>query len=60
MDIDLRPTRTDISLCINDLCSNKCKRYYKLYKPSKRQSYILPNIEYDKLRNQKPCKERIE
>ena len=60
MNIDLRPIIVDITLCKNDLCLNKCKRYYKLYKPSERQSYILPSIEYDKLGNQKPCKVRME
>ncbi len=58
--IDLRPVAKDMTLCLNTICQNKCKRYYELWKPSQMQSYIHPTIEYDKNGNQKPCKARLE
>ena len=29
MSIDLRPGARDISICVNTMCQNKCKRYYE-------------------------------
>ena len=60
MNIDLRPQARDMTLCLNNMCSNKCKRYYELWKPEQIQSYINPTTEYDIYGNQKPCKVRLE
>ena len=60
MKIDLRPEARDISICVNTMCQNKCKRYYEYWKPSQIQSYINPANEYDKNGKQKPCKVRLE
>ena len=60
MNIDLRPEAKDMTLCLNKMCLNKCKRYYELWKPSQMQSYINPTNEYDIYGNQKPCKVRLE
>lgn len=57
--IDLRPESHDISICVNTMCVNKCKRYYEYWKPSARQSYVNPANEYDEMGNQKPCKIRM-
>ena len=58
--IDLRPKAKDMTLCLNTMCQNKCKRYYEFWKPSQMQSYITPANEYDKNGNKKPCKARME
>ncbi len=50
----------DISICVNTMCQNKCKRYYEYWKPAQMQSYINPANEYDKNGKQKPCKARLE
>lgn len=60
MNIDLKPEAKDMTLCLNTMCQNKCKRYYESWKPSQMQSYINPANEYDKDGNQKPCKARLE
>lgn len=48
MEIDLRPVANDITLCTNVACPNKCKRWHENWKPSQIQSYINPNMVYDK------------
>ena len=45
---DERPQAIDMSLCLNDMCQNKCKRYYKYWKPAQIQSYIYSANVYDK------------
>ncbi len=60
MNIDIRPEAEDMTLCLNKMCLNKCKRYYQYWKPAQMQSYINPANEYDKNGNQKPCKIRKE
>ena len=42
--VDLRPQVTDMTLCLNKTCQNKCKRYYEFWKPSQIQSYINPTM----------------
>lgn len=59
--IDLRPKAIDITLCINRMCMNKCKRCYEYWQPNENhQSYINPANEYDKYGKQKRCKSRLE
>ena len=58
--IDLRPEVRDISICVNTMCQNKCKRYYENWKHSQNQSYIRPSNQYDKLGKQKLCKVRMD
>ena len=55
---DERPQAIDMSLCLNDMCQNKCKRYYKYCKPAQIQSYIYSANVYDK--NKKTCNARLE
>jgi len=50
----------DISLCTNDFCHNKCKRYWKNWIPDKIQSYINPSTEFTIDGDVKPCKLRME
>ena len=42
MNIDIRPEAEDMTLCLNKMCLNKCKRYYQYWKPAQMQSYINP------------------
>ena len=60
MNKDLRPQAKDMTLCLNIICQNKCKRYYGYWKPSQMQSYINPANEHDNNGNQRPCKARLE
>lgn len=61
MNIDTRPQAIDMSLCTQEFCPNKCKRYYSNWKPNQYwQSYIRPLINYDKLGNVRECKSRME
>ena len=60
MNIDLRPEAKDMTICLNKMCLNKCKRYYQNWKPKQNQSYINPGNRYDKNGIQKPCKLRID
>ena len=46
MIIDLRPEAENLQLCNNELCKQKCKRFYKFYKPKQSQSYINPGLKY--------------
>ena len=57
---DLRPEAIDMTLCLNKMCVNKCKRYYEFWKPAQMQSYINPVNEHDIYGKQKPCKVRLE
>lgn len=59
-ETDLRPIAGDISLCLNTICQNKCKRYYENWKVSKVQSFVQPIMEFDELGNQKKCNLRME
>lgn len=61
MDIDTRPKAIDISLCMQNFCPNKCKRYYLHWQPNQySQSYILPALNYTKNGELQPCKSRME
>ena len=61
MDIDTRPKAIDISLCTQEFCSNKCKRYYTNWQPNQySQSYIQPALKYNKKGELQPCKSRME
>lgn len=61
MDIDLRPKAIDMSLCMQNFCPNKCKRYYMNWQPNQySQSYILPALNYTKNGGIKPCKSRMD
>ena len=51
---DLRPEAIDMTLCLNKMCVNKCKRYYEFWKPAQMQSYINPVNEHDIYGKQKP------
>lgn len=60
-EIDLRPRAIDMTLCVNKMCINKCKRYFEFWKPNEyHQSYINPANRYDKNGIQKKCKSRLE
>lgn len=48
MEYDFRPIANDITLCSNEFCPNKCKRYYTNWKPNIYQSYTIPSMKYDK------------
>jgi len=55
-----KPQAIDMSLCVSEVCKNKCKRHKDFWTPNKYyQSYINPPIEYDKKGIQKPCKSRM-
>lgn len=43
---DYKPVAVDISLCVNNLCQNKCLRYQDNWQPSIYQSYINPAMKY--------------
>lgn len=61
MDIDTRPKAIDMSLCTQEYCPNKCKRYHTNWQPNKYwQSYIRPCIKYNKKGVLQPCKSRLE
>ncbi len=61
MDIDTRPKAIDISLCVQEFCPNKCKRYHTNWQPNQySQSYILPALNYTKNGELQPCKSRME
>lgn len=60
IDIDTRPQAIDMSLCTQELCGNKCKRWHGNWKPAYWQSYIRPAIEYDAMGNIKECNSRME
>lgn len=61
MDIDTRPKAIDMSLCTQEFCPNKCKRYYANWQPNEYwQSYIQPALNYTKNGEIKPCKSRME
>lgn len=59
-EIDLRPQAIDMTLCVNKMCINKCKRYYAYWKPNYNQSYINPSFKYDKNGKQEECKCKME
>ena len=59
MDIDTRPKAIDISLCTQELCPKKCKRYYTNWQPDDYwQSYIQPTIKYNNIGKIEPCESR--
>ena len=61
MIIDLRPKAIDISLCTQELCPRKCKRYYANWKPNEYwQSYIQPSLRYNAMGEIEECKSRME
>jgi hypothetical protein len=55
-----KPIAWDISLCMNNICPNKCKRYKSNWTPEKYQSYSFPTIELDENGNLKKCDARME
>ena len=59
MEIDLRPTAIDMTLCLNKLCVNKCKRYFEYWKRTENQSYIYPGNRY-KNGIQQECESRLD
>ena len=59
MEIDFRPLANDITLCTNAVCPNKCKRWHENWKPNNPQSYINPNMVYDKNGILKECEIRM-
>lgn len=61
MEIDLRPKAIDISLCTQEFCPHKCKRYYTNWKPNEYwQSYIQPSLRYNAMGEIEECKSRME
>lgn len=60
MNIDTRPQATDISLCTQEFCPNKCRRWHTNWKPAYWQSYTRPSLKYDEIGNVQECDLRME
>jgi len=60
MNIDLKPQARDISLCTQEFCPIKCRRWHENWKPAHWQSYIQPSIKYNKNGKIEKCKLRME
>lgn len=59
-EIDTRPFANDITLCLNSLCGNKCKRFHENWRVGEYQSYINPGTIYDEFGFIEECKLRME
>lgn len=58
--MERKPIAWDISICANNMCTNKCKRYQSNWTPEKYQSYVFPTIELDENKNLLKCDIRME
>lgn len=59
-EIDTRPHAIDMTLCLNNFCENKCKRFHENWQPAEYQSYINPSVTYDEFGFKEKCKLRME